>query len=73
MEAIVRKQQQRRLVDSEKGGLTFTVRGNEVEPQKIDRYMKRKKIPEGVVYVPSPAECKIVLKQYGFNTCSDLS
>ncbi|EON63691.1 hypothetical protein W97_02919 [Coniosporium apollinis CBS 100218] len=56
MKAIVRKRQQRRLVESEKGKQTFTVRGKEVKPPKIERWMKKNDIPEGVVYAPSPAE-----------------
>ncbi|TKA52018.1 hypothetical protein B0A49_12511 [Cryomyces minteri] len=55
MSAVVRKRQRRKLIESQKGELTFTVRGNEVEPQKIDRWMKRNEIPENVVYAPSPA------------------
>ncbi|KAF2807249.1 TPR-like protein [Mytilinidion resinicola] len=55
MRAIVRKRQERRLVDVKKGELIFDIRGNKVEPQKIDRWMKRHKVPESFLYAPSPA------------------
>jgi hypothetical protein len=58
MKAIVRKRQQRKLVETNKGGLIFKVRGSLVEPEKIDRWMKRNGILEEMVYVPSPAACK---------------
>lgn len=57
MKAIVRKRQQRRLVE-DKGDLKFTVRGTAVETQKIQRWMKRNEVPESFLYVPSPAACK---------------
>lgn len=57
MEAIVRKQQRRKLVENDKNTLQFTVRGSIVEPQKIDRWMKRNNVPDSVLYVPSPAAC----------------
>ncbi|KAJ9636760.1 hypothetical protein H2199_007754 [Coniosporium tulheliwenetii] len=72
MEAIVRKQQQRRLVEREKGRLAFTVRGKEVKPQKIDRYMKRKEIPEGVVYAPSPAASSTYIEQGRWTKAEEL-
>ena len=59
MRAIVRKRQKRKLVEGTKGELVFDVRGNPVEPQKIDRWMKRHNVPESVLYVPSPAACKL--------------
>ncbi|KAF2248169.1 hypothetical protein BU26DRAFT_519899 [Trematosphaeria pertusa] len=55
MKAIVRKRQQRKLVEVDKRGLVFEVRDNEVEPRKIDRWMKRHGIPESLPYAPSPA------------------
>jgi hypothetical protein len=57
MKAIVRKRQQRRLVE-DKGDLRFTVRGTTVEQHKIERWMKLNKVPESFLYVPSPAACK---------------
>jgi hypothetical protein len=60
MKAIVRKRQQGRLVDTDKGDLAFRVRGRVVEPEKIDRYEKRKGITESMEYAPSPAACKTV-------------
>jgi hypothetical protein len=58
MKAIVKKRQQRKLVERDKGELIFTVRGNVVEPKKVDRWMKRNEISESVLYTPSPAACK---------------
>jgi len=58
MKAIVRKRQQRRLVETEKGDLAFQIRGNVVEPEKIDRWMKRNMVAENTVYAPSPVACK---------------
>jgi hypothetical protein len=58
MKAIVRKRQQRKLVEIEKGELIFEVRGNVVEPYKIDRWMRRNEISEGMEYAPSPAAGK---------------
>jgi hypothetical protein len=58
MKAIVRKQQQRKLVETDKSDLIFKVRGNVVEPDKIGRWMKRNEIPEDTVYAPSPAAGK---------------
>ena len=58
MKAIVRKRQQRKFKETQKGELIFKVRGNVVEPEKIDRWMKRNEIPEDMVYAPSPAAGK---------------
>ncbi|KAF2271084.1 TPR-like protein, partial [Lojkania enalia] len=53
MRAIVRKRQQRRLVEVNKGELLFKVRGKQVEPQKIDRWMKSHEVPESLLYAPT--------------------
>jgi hypothetical protein len=58
MKAIVRKRQRRKLVEDDKGELVFMVRDSKVEPQKIDRWMKRNDVPETFLYAPSPAACK---------------
>ena len=58
MEAIVRKRQRRKLVEIEKGELGFRVRGNTVQAEKIDRWMKRNGIAEDDLYAPSPAAGK---------------
>lgn len=58
MKAIVRKRQRRRLVETRKGELVFELRGRVVEPEKIDRWMKRNAVPEHMVYAPSPAAGK---------------
>ncbi|KAF4997295.1 hypothetical protein FDECE_12112 [Fusarium decemcellulare] len=55
MKAIVRKQQQRKLVEVDKGELSFTVRGSNVGQKKIDRWMKRHEVSESRLYAPSPA------------------
>ena len=63
MRAIVRKRQQRKLVEFNKGELSFKVRGKKVKPQKVDRWMKRNEIPESVLYAPSSAACKLAYKE----------
>ncbi|KAF1967391.1 hypothetical protein BU23DRAFT_437468, partial [Bimuria novae-zelandiae CBS 107.79] len=55
MEAIVRKRQKRKLVETDKRPLVFEVRGGQVEPQKIERWMKRHDVAESFLYAPSPA------------------
>jgi hypothetical protein len=60
MKAIVRNRQQRRLVETDKRDLKFRVRGHEVEPQKIERWMKRYDVMESALYAPSPAACKLL-------------
>ncbi|KAH7255284.1 uncharacterized protein BKA55DRAFT_537697 [Fusarium redolens] len=55
MAAIVRKRQQRKILESEKREQIFTVRDREVEPQKIDRWMSRHEISQTHLYAPSPA------------------
>ncbi|KAH7406458.1 hypothetical protein DE146DRAFT_647548 [Phaeosphaeria sp. MPI-PUGE-AT-0046c] len=54
MQAIVRKRQKRTLVEKGKGQLVFNVRGNLVEPNKIERWMKRNGVVESALYAPSP-------------------
>jgi hypothetical protein len=58
MKSIVRKRQWRKLKESDKGELSFMIRGNTVAPEKIDRWMKRNGIGESSEYAPSPATCK---------------
>jgi len=72
MKAIVRKRQQRKLVESNKGELAFIVRGNIVEPKKVDRWMKRNEIPESILYAPSPAACKSFELVFPPNTHPDM-
>lgn len=50
MKAIVRKRQIRKLDETDKKPLQFTVRGDPVEPEKIDRWMKRNHVAEDVLY-----------------------
>ena len=58
MQAIVRKRQQRKLAEPDKGELRFWVRDQEVKAGKINRWMMRNRIPERNIYIPSPAACK---------------
>ena len=58
MQAIVRKRQKRKLVETHKDELVFEVRGSEVELQKIERWMKRHDVADSFLYAPSPAACK---------------
>ena len=54
MKAIVKRRQRRKLVEVEKKPLKFTIRGREVDDQKINRFMKRYGIPESLLYFPTP-------------------
>jgi hypothetical protein len=58
MEAIVRRRQRRKLVERKKGELAFRLRGNPVQAEKIDRWMKRNGIAEDTLYAPSLAAGK---------------
>ncbi|KAH8690356.1 Clr5 domain-containing protein [Phaeosphaeriaceae sp. PMI808] len=58
MEAIVRKRQKRKLIETDKGQLIFEVRGRQVKLQNIERWMKRHEVAESFLYAPSPAACK---------------
>ncbi|PVH70226.1 hypothetical protein DL98DRAFT_388852, partial [Cadophora sp. DSE1049] len=53
MKAIVKKRQRRRLVETDKGELVFKLRGNLVEPHKIDRWMRKNGIMQNTAYSPS--------------------
>lgn len=64
MKAIVRRRQQRNLVETGKPGLRFRVRGQEVEPQKIERWMKSHDVTKSMVYAPSPAARKLIDMHY---------
>ncbi|KAF5571876.1 kinesin light chain 2 [Fusarium pseudoanthophilum] len=55
MKAIVRKHQQREILETGKRKLCFTVRGREVDASKIDRWMVRNNVPRNDLYAPSPA------------------
>ena len=58
MKAMVRKRQQRILLEKEKGELMFRLRGSVVEPHKIDRWMKRNDITQNAAFSPSSIACK---------------
>lgn len=71
MKAIVRKQQRRKLIEVQKNGLSFRVRGHEVEQQKIDRWMKRHDVrdsalysPESVASTPSALSCQTISRPH---------
>ncbi|KAF3000914.1 hypothetical protein E8E13_008418 [Curvularia kusanoi] len=55
MQAIVRKHQKRKLMETDKRPLVFEVRGNEVDRQKIERWMKRHDASDSFLYEPDPA------------------
>ncbi|CAO2653511.1 Nn.00g029220.m01.CDS01 [Neocucurbitaria sp. VM-36] len=86
MSAIVRKRQRRKLVEVSKAELAFEVRGVPVEPQKIDRWMKRHEVPESLLYAPIPAastpsavgcrtisECGSPIPTFGFSPASSIT
>lgn len=52
MKAIVRKRQRRIVADS-KPNLNFSLRGDSVPEEKIERFMKRENIPHDTLYSPS--------------------
>ncbi|KAM0493012.1 hypothetical protein ACHAP8_009541 [Fusarium lateritium] len=54
MSAIVKKRQKRKLVEVDKREQVFTVRGRNVEPHKIDRWMARNEVSQTSLYAPSP-------------------
>jgi len=58
MKVIVRKRQQRMLLEKEKGELMFRLRGSVVEPHKIDRWMQRNGIAQNAAFSPSSISCK---------------
>ena len=49
MKAIVRKRQQRKIVETNRRELVFRLRGNVVDPEKINRWMKRNDVPEDMM------------------------
>lgn len=53
MRPIVRARQRRRLIDRQKGELRFTVRGQEVNSTRIDRFMREHRISQHLLYSPS--------------------
>jgi hypothetical protein len=55
MMAIVRRWQQRKLVETDRGTLGFKVRDRPVEAEKILRWMRTYNVPEDELYAPSPS------------------
>lgn len=60
MKAIVRKRQQRKILEKEKGDFEVEVRGNIVVPQKIDRYMQDHGISQSSLYPASPDAARTI-------------
>lgn len=58
MAAIVRKMQHRRLVEVDKGDLSFEVRNKPVEMDRIRRWMRTHGVASDDIYVQSPPVCK---------------
>lgn len=54
MQAIVRKRQQRRLVQTNKQDLNFKVHNITVKSDKVDTWMRRNNVPDDTIYAPSP-------------------
>lgn len=81
MRAIVRKRQERKIIETDKPERIFYVRGREVESRKIDRWMHDYGVSEDTLYAPSPAACKhntnyalvIPLTTYSDTFCRRLS
>jgi hypothetical protein len=65
-QVIVRKTQRRKLLEPEKRPLGFRVRGVAVEPENVDRWMKRHGIAENEIYSPGPSVGKLLLVYFLF-------
>ncbi|KAH3966044.1 hypothetical protein HBI56_063740 [Parastagonospora nodorum] len=53
MKSIVKKRQMRKIIEDDKAELMFSVRGNEVDSTKIDRWMREHNVDEDELYSPS--------------------
>lgn len=62
MQAIVRKRQERKILQGDKPELVFHVRGREVETKKVDRWMRDHGIDEYALYLPSSGACEHLLQ-----------
>jgi hypothetical protein len=58
MECIVRKRQQRRLVEVNRRELVFTIRGKPVNMGKVDRWMADHNVSGSMLYSPGSRACK---------------
>ncbi|KAF2627190.1 hypothetical protein BU25DRAFT_393898 [Macroventuria anomochaeta] len=58
MKAIVRKTQHRNLVEVDRASLRFKVRGQEVEQEKITRWMRTHDVSHHNLYAPSSVACE---------------
>ena len=61
MEAIVRKTQQRNLVDVNRGALAFKVREKPIETERIQRWMRTRGIPDDELYAPNSPEREYIM------------
>lgn len=52
MQFIVQKQQERSILEKEKGNRVFRVRGTVVQPTKIDRWKERNRITNDELCAP---------------------
>ncbi|EAT83723.2 hypothetical protein SNOG_08555 [Parastagonospora nodorum SN15] len=53
MKSIVKKRQKRKIIEDDKAELMFSVRGNELDSTKIDRWMREHNVDEDELYSPS--------------------
>ncbi|KAH5063199.1 hypothetical protein HBH96_061220 [Parastagonospora nodorum] len=53
MKSIVKKRQKRKIIEDGKAELVFSVRGNEVDSAKIDRWVREHNVDEDELYSPS--------------------
>jgi hypothetical protein len=58
MKCIVRKRQQRRLVETDKRELVFAIRNKPVLVAKIERWMASNNVPYSMLYSPISRPCK---------------
>lgn len=72
MVAIVRKAQQRKLIDTDKDNLAFEVRGKPVEIERIHRWMRTHGIASDDLYIQSPPARKYATGWRTLVTDSDL-
>jgi len=58
MKAIVRKRQHRIFAEPDKAELGFKVRGQMVNVEDIERWMRRHNVPKDELYIKSPEACE---------------
>ena len=60
MKSIVKKRQKRKIIEDDKAELMFSVRGNELDSTKIDRWMREHNVDEDELYSPSSLVCRSI-------------